>query len=82
MLFLIISIVKQAFFAYVNNAWIRSWNQPVLNNEGNVTCSRKQRVPLMGIGLTTDRLPPTMSEMNNIERMYYCSLTITVKPGN
>ena len=26
------SIVKQAFFAYVNHARIRSWNQPVLSN--------------------------------------------------
>jgi len=25
-------IVKQAIFAYVNHALIRSWNQPVLSN--------------------------------------------------
>jgi len=28
--------VKQAMFAYVNQAQIRSWNQPVLSNEGKV----------------------------------------------
>jgi len=40
--------VKQAIFAYVNHARIRSWNQPVLSNEGKVCCSRKQREPVMG----------------------------------
>ena len=34
-------------FAYVNHARIRTWNQPVLSNESNVSCSRKQRGPLM-----------------------------------
>ena len=29
-------IVKQALFAYVHHAWIHSWNQPVLSNEGKV----------------------------------------------
>ena len=47
------SIVKQAFFAYVAHARIRSWNQPVLSNVGNVSCSRKQSDPLMGLELTT-----------------------------
>ena len=56
------SIVKQAFFAYVNQAWIRSWNQPVLSNEGKVSCSRKQRKPLTGLELTTDRHPPITSQ--------------------
>jgi len=28
------SIVKQALFAFVNHARIRSWNQLVLSNEG------------------------------------------------
>ena len=28
----LISIVKQALFAYVIHAWINSWNQPVLSN--------------------------------------------------
>ena len=32
----------------------RSWNQPVLINEGKVSCSRKQREPLMGFEPTTD----------------------------
>jgi len=40
--------VKQAFFAYVNHYGIHSWNQSVLSNEGKVSCSRKQREPLMG----------------------------------
>jgi len=40
---LISLIVKQVIFAYVNHARIRSWNQPVLSNEGEVPCSRKQR---------------------------------------
>jgi len=35
--------VKQAIFAYVNSARIRSWNQLVLSNKGNVSCSMKQR---------------------------------------
>ena len=29
-------IVKQAMFAYVNHPRIRSWNQPVLINEGKI----------------------------------------------
>jgi len=44
--------------AYVNHARIRSWNQPVLSNEGKVSCSRKQR----GLELTTDRYPRTTSQ--------------------
>ena len=35
--------MKQAIFTYVNHAFIPSWNQPVLSNEGKVSCSRKQR---------------------------------------
>ena len=31
-------IVKQAIFLYVNQAQILSWNQPVLSNEGKVSC--------------------------------------------
>ena len=43
-------------FAYVIHARIRSWNQPVLSNEGKgkVSCSRKQQGPLLGLKLTTD----------------------------
>ena len=48
-------VVKQAMFAYVNYAWSHSWNQPVLSNESKVSCSRKQREPLLGLKLTTDR---------------------------
>ena len=51
--------MKQAFFAYVNHARIRSWNQPVLSK---VSCSRKQRGPLMGLELTTDKYPPITSQ--------------------
>ena len=44
-------------FVYVIHARIRSWNQPVLSNEGKVSCSRKQQGPLLGLELTTDRHP-------------------------
>jgi len=53
--------VKQAVCAYVNHARIRSWNQPVLRNEGKVSCSSKQLEPLMGFELTTDMHPPIAS---------------------
>ena len=43
-------IDKQADFAYVNNARIHSWTQSVLSNEGKVSCSRKQKEPLMEPG--------------------------------
>jgi len=36
-------------FAYVNYAGIHSWKQPVLSNEGKVSCSRKQQGPLLGL---------------------------------
>jgi len=36
-------IVKQGTFAYGNHAQICSWNQPVLSNEGKVSCSRTYR---------------------------------------
>jgi len=39
-------------FAYVNHTQIHSWNQPVQSNEGKVSCSTKQREPLMGLKLT------------------------------
>ena len=51
--------MKQATFDYVNHDRIRSWNQPVLSNEGKVYCSRKQRELLKGLKLTTDRHPST-----------------------
>ena len=54
---------KTSIFAYVNHARFRSWNQPVQSNEGKVSCSRKQREPLMGLKLTTDRHPPITSQM-------------------
>ena len=47
-------------FAYVNYARIRSWNQPVLSNEGRVSWLRKQREPLMGLELTPAKHPPIM----------------------
>ena len=43
--------MKHATFAYVNHARIRSWNQPVPSNEGQVSCSSKQQEPLMGLEL-------------------------------
>jgi len=36
------------FSSIVKSARICSWNQPVLSNKGKVSCSRKQRGPLMG----------------------------------
>ena len=42
--------------AYVNHAWICSWNQPVLSNKVKVSCSRKQWKPLWGFELKTGRL--------------------------
>ena len=56
-----ISIVQQAMFAYVNRARIRSWNQPVLSNEGEVSCSRKRGL-LLGLELKTDRHPDYESD--------------------
>ena len=53
---------NKQLFAYVNHAQIRSWNQPVLNNESEVSYSRKQRRPLLGLKLTTDRYPPITSQ--------------------
>ena len=38
------------------HARIHSWNQPVLSNKGKVSCSRKQRGPLMGLEPTTSTL--------------------------
>ena len=55
-------IVKQALFAYVNHTQIHSWNQPVLSNQSKVSCSRKQRGPLIGLKLTTDKYPPITSQ--------------------
>ena len=49
------SIVKQAIFAYVNYARIRSWDQAVWSNEGKVSCSWKLREAFMRLELTTDR---------------------------
>ena len=56
------SILKQENFAY---ARIRTLNQQVLINEDNDSCSRKQRNPLMGLELTTDRHPPITSQTRN-----------------
>ena len=38
------------------HARIRSWNQPVLRNKSKVSCSMKQRGPLMGLEPTTSTL--------------------------
>jgi len=45
--------MKQAIFAFVNKARFRSWNKPILSNVGKVSCSRKQRQPLMRLKLMT-----------------------------
>jgi len=49
-------------FAYVYHARIRSWNKPLLSNEGNVSCSRKNPEPLIVLELTTDRHPAITSQ--------------------
>jgi len=54
--------VKQAIFAYVNHARIHSLNQPVLNNECKVSCSKKQRELLMGLKFMSNRHPLIMSQ--------------------
>jgi len=54
--------VKQAIFTYVNHAQTCYWNQPVLSNKGNVSFSRKQREPMMGLELMTDRLQSVTSQ--------------------
>ena len=44
------------YWVWLWNYWrISSWNKPVLINEGNVSCSRKQLEPLVGFELTPDR---------------------------
>ena len=48
--------------AYVNHAWIQSWEQPVLSNEGKVSYSRKQQEFLLGFELTADSHLSTMIE--------------------
>ena len=46
-----------------NHARIRSWNQPVVSNKSKVSCSRKQRCPLMG---------PTTSNLQ-VRRTTHCA---------
>ena len=65
--------MKQAFLAYVNQAQIRSWNKPVLSNDGKVYCSRKQREHLMGFELTTDHL--------RVRRSKNCSTAPLLSPS-
>ena len=38
-----------------NSCYTCSWNKPVLNNEGNVSCWRKHRKPLMDFKLKPNR---------------------------
>ena len=47
---------ETSLFAYVNHVQISSWNQPVLSNECNVFCSRKQWKSMTGLVLMTDQL--------------------------
>ena len=52
-----VEYMQKIQFVYVNRARIRFRNQPVLSNEGKVSCSRKQWwEPLVMFKLTTDRL--------------------------
>ena len=48
-----------------NHAQIRRWNQPVLSYEDNVSCSRKQLDPLMGLEPKTGRLWVRCAQWNN-----------------
>ena len=59
------SLIVKTFFAYINHAPICSWNQPVLSNECKVSSSRKQREPLMGFKLTTERLSQTLDQLRH-----------------
>ena len=38
-----LNILKISIFAFVKLRLNLTWNQPVLSNEGNVSCSRKQQ---------------------------------------
>ena len=63
-------LIYFSLIAYVNHARIRSWNQPVLSNQSKVSCSRKQRGPLMGLELTTNRYPPITSPTRYAASIY------------
>ena len=54
-----LTVAACSHFTCINHAQIRSWNQPVLSNEGKYSCSMKQREPLLGLKLTADRYPLT-----------------------
>ena len=54
---------NKQFFAHVNHARIRSWNQPVLSNESKGSCSRKQRGPLMGIRIIVNVIQYNLSRI-------------------
>ena len=58
-----VQLWNQHFF--VNHTPIHSWNQLVFSNERKVSCSRKQREPLMGLELTTDRYPLTRCPLHH-----------------
>ena len=49
------SSTEKLAIIYVNDVNIRSWNKPVLSIEVTVSCSRKQRQPLMRFELKPDR---------------------------
>jgi len=49
-------VCETSSFADVNQTRIRCCNQPVLSNGGQMSCSMKQREPLIGFELTTNRL--------------------------
>ena len=72
-------VVKQALLAYVNHVWIHSWNQPVLSNEGEVSSSRKQWEPLMGLKFTTDRHPVISSQMQQFYQSVYPAILVNPK---
>ena len=52
-------------FTYVNHPWFCCWNpsnQPVLSNEGNISCSTYHREPFMGFEQASTRHPPITNQ--------------------
>jgi len=43
---------------HLNHSPISSWKQPILSNEGKVSCTRKQLEPFTGIKFTLKQHPP------------------------
>ena len=68
-LFILVWLWNKQFFAYVNHARIRSWNQPVLGNESKNSCSKKQRGLWWG---SNSRLAGT--HRSRVRRASHCAM--------